>query len=130
MDPRYGTQGLSQKVSQWSIFWKWTCRTFKWPFEEQCAKDLFQMNRGDAYNKGFNLTHNYQIQKKTYHGLKRKNFLTRQRLIKCQSKGANLCRDHEGTGLDGKGMLDHSYFKEKLQAELLLGYDQLFLFFL
>lgn len=50
-------------------------------------------------------------------------------MIKCKSKGANLCRDHEGTGLDGKGMLDHSYFKEKLQAELLLGYAKLFFFF-
>ena len=94
-----------------------------------CKRSVSDEHRGDAYKKGFNLTHNYQIQKKTYHGLKRKNFLTRQRLIKCKSKGANLCRDHEGTGLDGKGMLDHSYLKEKLQAELLLGYDKLFFFF-
>ena len=92
---------------------------------------MFWMNRGDAYNKDFNLTHDYQIQKKTYHGLKRekKHLPIRQRLIKRKSKGANLCRDHEGTGLDGKGMLDHCYFKEKLQAELMPGYAKLFFFF-
>lgn len=49
-------------------------------------------------------------------------------MIKCKSKGANLCRDHEVQDLMGEGMLDHSYFKEKLQAELLLGYAKLFFF--
>lgn len=83
--------------------------------------------RGDAYNKGFNLTQLSNSEKDIPRlKRKRKNLLIRQRMIKCKSKGANLCRDHEGTGLDGKGMLDHSYFKEKLQAELL---DMLSFFF-
>lgn len=64
-------------------------------------RSVFWMNRKAAQSRGVNSTHNYQIKKK-YHVLKRKKS-PHQRLIKCTSRGANLCRDHgvECTGGEG-----------------------------
>lgn len=56
------------------------------------------MNGRVAKNKGFNSTTKFR--KKYPMALKRKT-IPHQRLTNCKSKGPNLCRDHESTGLTG-----------------------------